>query len=118
MWGHLKVTYEAQTQPHRVKLDCSEPDHVEPNQAPHRQIVTYKQNREQSTTEVNRHMLLSSYLIHCLVLYRSKMFWKLALFSFSSKEAPKHTDPLDQAILSHWVPYEQWLVKICTLERI
>jgi hypothetical protein len=35
-----------------TKPDRSEPEHVEPNQVPRRQIVMYKQKRAQSTTEV------------------------------------------------------------------
>jgi len=35
------------------------------------------------------------------------MFWKLASFLSSDKEAPNLVDALDQAIFSHWVPQKQ-----------
>jgi hypothetical protein len=47
MWGCLKFVYGALDS---AKPDHSKPDHVEPNQAPHCQIVMYKQKKEQSTS--------------------------------------------------------------------
>jgi len=34
------------------------------------------------------------------------MFQKLAVFSFTSKEAPHLVGSLDWAILSHWAPHK------------
>jgi hypothetical protein len=44
MWGHLKFAYET---PDHTKPNHSESEHAEPNQAPHHQIVMYKQKQEQ-----------------------------------------------------------------------
>jgi hypothetical protein len=45
-------------------------------------------------------------------------FRKQAPFPFSGKEAPNLVEPLDQANLSHLVPYKKQLVQICTWEQI
>jgi hypothetical protein len=57
----------------------------------------------------------------CIVKFikeRSTSFQKLAVFLFSGIEAPKVMDPLDWVIATQWAPYKQYLVKVCTWERI
>jgi hypothetical protein len=58
--------------PECAKLDCSELDYAEPNQALHCQVVMYKQTKEQSTPVVT--------------LTQSPMFETLSIILFFTKE--------------------------------
>jgi hypothetical protein len=89
MSGCLKFAYEA------------------PNHAPHRHIIMCKQKRKHSTTDINWHNLLSWDTYPSFYFSKKHDFWNLAPFQFSGKEVPNLVDPLDQAILSHWVPQQQ-----------
>jgi len=74
--------------------------------------------KEKSTTEVNWHILVFwGDFATCLIFSKSVTFQKLALFPFTSQEAPNLVDALDWVILSHWASQKQQL-KICTWENI
>jgi hypothetical protein len=77
-----------------MKPDRSEPDHVEPNQALHRQSFMYKQKKEQSTTVVI--LTQSTFFVTLSIVLFFKEAYHFGSWLHVRFEAKKHLT---------WAPY-------------
>ena len=92
----LNLRMKCPTGPSHAKWDHSKPDHVEPNQGLHHQIIMCRERREQT---MNKLTLPTLFVGHNLIFKEARHFGS-QLCSVCRQTAPYLAHSLDQAVLS------------------